>query len=84
MAIYPPEPAPYHCAICTRSAPARWQSPQMRDIPPVCWRCEQDFGTGPYGDCNPDRRTIKQISALATALAIDAHRIQIGEGPLYG
>ncbi|AUQ89362.1 hypothetical protein PhaeoP24_00716 [Phaeobacter inhibens] len=50
----------------------------------MCWGCEQEFGTGAYGDTNPDRRTIKQISALICALEIDAHRILIGEGPLYG
>ncbi|KHQ50575.1 hypothetical protein [Mameliella alba] len=56
----------------------------MYDRPPVCWGCEQEFGTGKYGDLNPDRRTIKQISAITEALRIDAHRKNLGEEPLYG
>lgn len=84
MPIYPTKPKPFHCVICGKARPARWQSPQHQDRPPLCWGCEQEFGTGQYGDANPDRRTIKQISALICALEIDAHRIQIGEGPLYG
>lgn len=84
MAIYPPAPEPFDCAICYRARPLRWPSPHMQDMPPLCWSCEQEWGVGAYGDCNPDRRVIKQISALAEALRVDAYRISIGEGPIYG
>ena len=84
MPIYPEKSAPFNCAICHRSQPPRWESPQLTARAPLCWRCEQEYGTGAYGDANPDRRIIKQLSALVCALEIDAHRIQIGEGPIYG
>lgn len=84
MPIYPPTPDPFKCAICRADRPSPWCSPQMKDRPPVCWRCEQDWGTGTYGDCNPDRRTLKQISALANCLAVEAHRGQLGLGALHG
>lgn len=84
MAIYPDKSEPFNCAICHRAQPPRWESPQLTARAPLCWQCEQDFGTGPYGDANPDRRVIKQVSALASALSINAHRIQIGERPPYG
>ncbi|EEE36697.1 hypothetical protein RKLH11_530 [Rhodobacteraceae bacterium KLH11] len=85
MTIYPERPEPFTCAICLKHCEQdRWKYAPTYDRPPVCWRCEQDFGTGQYGDLNPDRRTIKQISALAEVLRCDAYRISIGEGPLYG
>lgn len=84
MAIYPETPEPFECAICHKTCPPRWQSPQMKDMPPLCWLCEQDYGTGPFGDPNPDRRIAKQISALAEALTIEAHRNKLGLDPLYG
>lgn len=85
MAIFPNRPAPFTCAICNKEAKAdRWRYAALYDYPPVCWNCEQEFGTGQYADLNPDRRLIKQISALSHALKIDAHRISIEEGHSYG
>ncbi|MAU46141.1 MAG: hypothetical protein CMP09_15250 [Yangia sp.] len=84
MAIYPERPAPFTCAICGRARPIAWRSPQFQDRPPICINCEREFGTGTYGDANPDRRTIQQISAVTEALRIEAYRTQIGESPLYG
>lgn len=84
MPIYPNTPAPFQCSICNRQRPIPWQSPQFRDRPPLCWTCEQELGTGPYGIANPDQRVIKQISALIAAIEIDAYRIERKMGPLYG
>lgn len=84
MPIYPPTEEPFECAICSAAAPRKWESPQMKSRAPLCWRCEQDWGTGPYGDCNPDRRVLKQISALAECIKVTAYCMDKGyEGP-YG
>lgn len=85
MAIYPPQPDPFPCSICGDTTPRsvwRWKDTMTR--PPLCWRCEQDWGVGQYGDLNPDRRVIKQISALTEALRVDSYRIERGEAPIYG
>lgn len=79
MAILPERPAPFKCAICEReSSQDRWRYAAMYDRPPICWSCENEWGTGQYADLNPDRRTIKQISALAEILKVDAHCIEKG------
>jgi hypothetical protein len=83
MPIYMDRPAPFNCAICHTEGPRRWESPDMQSIPPLCWRCEQEWGVGQYGDRNPDRRIAKQIRALAEALTVEAHRAEIGERPMY-
>lgn len=78
MPIYPDREQPYRCAICGRDCPRQWESPQMQSRAPLCWMCEQEWGTGAYGDCNPDRRKIKQISALTRCLSVTAHCIDVG------
>jgi len=84
MAIYPPTPDPFNCAICGKNCPRRWQAPAHHDSPPLCRICEQEWGVGQYGDINPDRRIAKQISALANALAVEAHRSSLGLEAMYG
>ncbi|VDC28262.1 hypothetical protein [Pseudogemmobacter humi] len=86
MAIYPPRPAPFTCAICLQERPPPWQSRDHMDIPPICWSCEQDqtLRTGSYYVRNPDQRLAKQIGALAEMLQIEAYRASQNMGPLYG
>lgn len=74
MPIYRDVPPPFECVICQRQFPLRWSDPAQRDIPPVCWSCEQMDSTGSYGDRNPDRRIARQISALANNLEWAAYR----------
>ena len=89
MAIYAPPPQPFSCAIC--------HAPQMQNlwekhlgadspIPPLCRRCERDWGKavppGCWHDRNRDRRMIRQISALAEVILATAYCHQNGHrGP---
>jgi len=85
MSICPDLPEDFTCEICRRFRPKpKWGYSPQSDKPPICWSCEQEFGTGAYADLNPDRRINKQISALAEALKIEAHRNQLGMEALYG
>jgi hypothetical protein len=83
MPILAPKAEPFCCAICQRPRPPEWEIAHFKDRAPLCLRCEQDYETGQYGDANPDRRTIKQISALAEALRIEAYRAQQGRESLH-
>lgn len=72
MAIYPPRPAPFTCAICQKARPLQWQDPTRTDYPPVCITCEQSaWRSGPY-NIKPDIRLGKQIVALAEAIVAEA------------
>lgn len=88
MAIYRETPPPFDCAICGKPAVSdselRWGRQAHCTIPPICWRCEQGWAVGKFGDANPDRRVIKHIAALAEALRVNAHRIDLGMGPING
>ena len=74
MPIYRDIPEPFECVICEGQFPRKWTDPAHRDIPPVCWSCEQMHGTGPYGQRKPDVRVAKQISALAGWIQHEAYR----------
>lgn len=88
MTIYAPPPPPFTCAICLTD----WEyspwiggwSPTL-PIQPVCVQCNQTWGkaVGGWADHNRDRRIIRQISALAAAIDVEAHRAQSRRGPLY-
>lgn len=82
MPIYPPRPAPFDCAICGETRPRQWASPDQMDQPPLCWSCEQYGWRQGTVTRNPDRRLLKQILALAEAIASEAN-IQIYR-PLHG
>lgn len=83
MTIHPPPPQPFSCVIC--GAPqmtdpwSKWRG-AANPIPPLCVRCEKDYGKaiGGWGDLNRDRRLIRQIYALATALDTTAYCKQNG------
>lgn len=55
-------------------------------IPPLCTRCEKDWGCGPggWGDLNRDRRLIRQVSALARVIEVTAYCRQNGHRDPYG
>lgn len=80
MAIFLPYPDSFTCAICGNGCGQcegqtwlRWSEPRRRDLPPICWYCEQEWGIGPYGiDVKLDNRLARQISALAEALGAEA------------
>lgn len=93
MTIYPARPPSFTCAICgdfedysadQHARLFRFRNAREYDIPPVCRSCEIHWGkgSGGWGDLNRDRRIARQISALADALTVEAHRAQRGEGPL--
>lgn len=84
MAVYPNPSEPYCCSICGRESPYRWEDPRVQSRAPLCRHCENDYGVGPYNDANPDRRIIKQISALAEAIRVDANCIERGAGTANG
>ena len=84
MPIYRDIPPPFECVICKGAFPRRWHEPAHRDIPPICWSCEQMESNGPYGDRNPDRRLARQISALANCLDVEAYRASKALEPIYG
>lgn len=73
MPIYPPRPAPFECVICGDRRPQQWVSPEQQDYPPLCWPCEQYGWRQGSLTRNPDRRLIKQITALAEAIIHDAN-----------
>lgn len=88
MAIYPPPPPLFTCAICLseyRCYRFPGYTPTLA-IPPLCRSCSQDFGKGigGIGDLNRDRRIIRMISALAMVIDIESNRRTLGESPLYG
>lgn len=88
MTVYAPTPQPFTCAICLKPwAPSKWAITWRADmpIPPLCRTCSDDWGTaiGGWQDRNRDRRVIRQISALASAIEVEAYRIQHNMGPLY-
>lgn len=82
---------PFTCAICGKACGddrgqvwPRWTGPSRRDLPPICWNCEQDWGTGPWAtDVMLDHRLKRQVSALANALAAEAASREAGYGGLY-
>ena len=90
MTVHLPYPDPFNCAICLtpRGDGATWQrfgDRHRRDMPPICWRCEQEWGTGPYGiDTMLDHRLKRQLSAMANAIAAEASSRKMGYGGLYG
>lgn len=91
MTIYAAPPPSFDCAICGEAYDAegywnRWRYGPDLPIPPLCNSCSHDYGRaiGGPGDRNRDRRIIRQISALAAAIDIEAHRAQRGKGPIYG
>jgi hypothetical protein len=89
MAIYAPPPAPFDCAICLKpQMTSPWDKYLGADscIPPLCRRCERDWGKavppGGWQDRNRDRRIIRQVSALAEVLSATAYCKQNGHrGP---
>lgn len=87
MPIYAPPPPPFRCAICGDDyvKPSWGWGPDL-PIPPLCGRCNQDWGkaVGGYADRNRDRRILRMIWALAAAIEVEAHRATRNEGPLYG
>ena len=86
MVIYAPIPQPFTCAICCKPwQQDRWSWGPDLPIPPLCHSCNMAWGSavGDQGDRNRDRRIIRQISALATAIDVEAYRAQRKEGPLY-
>lgn len=87
MTIYPAAPPEFSCGICQRpQKPTGWRWAGEYPIPPVCRRCEIDYGVGigGFGDRNRDRRIIRQISALAAALTAEAHKLNQNKEPRYG
>jgi len=54
-------------------------------IPPLCRRCEHDWGAsiGGQGDINRDRRLIRQVSALARVITATAYCKQNGHRVPY-
>lgn len=91
MSIFLPYPDPFDCAICGKTCGApdapMWQrlgSAHRRDLPPICWSCEQDWGYGGYAiDVMLDHRLKRQISALANVLQAEAARRAAGYGGHY-
>ncbi len=91
MTIFPPRPPSFTCAICgefrdwSQGYGFRWHRAAEYDIPPICRPCEKTWGKGigGWGDLNRDRRIARQISALAAALEVEAHRKAHGKAPLY-
>lgn len=90
MAIYAPPPAPFDCAICgSPQMTSPWDKHLGADtpIPPLCRRCERDWGKpvppGGWQDRNRDRRMIRQISALAEILSGTAYCKMNGLGDPY-
>lgn len=87
--ILPLPPPPFDCAICgapqMRGQWDRYRGPDM-PIPPLCLRCEKNWGkaVGGWGDRNPDRRLIRQVSALAAAIDATAHCMMNGHRGPYG
>lgn len=83
MALCPPRPAPFICAICGKDAISDGFVPAARyPIPPLCRVCEQggnwSKGYG-YGyryahEVNPDRRILSQLRVLSDQLHDEALR----------
>lgn len=94
MTIYPHRPHSFTCAICLKHQDwspdgverIRWRYAAEYDIPPICRRCEKAWGKaiGGWGDLNRDRRTARQIIAIAEIMAVEAYRISHKKGALYG
>lgn len=85
VAIYPPTAEPFCCAICLKNQPTqRFGWPEIRSKPPICWPCEQEWGTGPYGELNPDKRAAKQISALSECIKVEAYLSSKNMESMYG
>lgn len=79
MAIYPPKAAPFHCVICDRFGPGQWDNGQRMTVPPLCYRCERDYGGGSGLAAAMDDRLARQIRALAEVISGLAYR-QIYDG----
>lgn len=87
MTIHAPIQQPFTCAICLKPwARDPWSWGPDLPIQPLCHRCNMDWGraVGGFGDRNRDRRIIRQISALAEAISVEAYRAEHKKGPLYG
>lgn len=87
MPILPDPPPPFCCAICGEDQMTNpWAIVRRASNPikPICIWCERTWGRGLNGpnDLNPDRRLIRQVSALAAVLSATAHCKQNGHrGP---
>ncbi len=89
MTILPDAPHPFRCVICGDEQMANpWAVVRRASnpIPPLCNWCERMWGKGVSGagpnDLNPDRRLIRQVSALAGVLSATAYCMQNGHrGP---
>jgi hypothetical protein len=76
--ICAPPPEPFACVICGAAQMLspwdRWRGPDT-PIPPLCMRCEKDWGKtiGGWGDRNRDRRLMRHVSALAEVISATAY-----------
>ena len=84
MTIYADPSPPFDCVICGRpqmNSPWDAYPKAYSAIAPICCTCEQGYGRAPMigvGRNNRDHRLIRQVSALAEALARTAYCIEKG------
>ena len=84
LAIYLGKRDSFICSICKRKQPKSLWFGVHAPRSPLCFGCENLYGTGQYGDTNPDRRIIKQVSALINAIENEARQQKFRKGASYG